>query len=307
LGRIVIQPVTLGGAPIQYRGGVNRRVAASRSGGLPLNCLCRPLAWEDPAWRAAGRLLALPQHEGWLHRKAFEWTQCVYGLERLGALGDDRTALGVGAGHECVLYYLANRTRLTVATDLYEGEFADSIAEEASPEFLTNPAKFAPFRYREDRLVGLPADGLSLPFRDGSFDVVYSLSSIEHFGGHDRSAQAVREMARVLRPGGIACIATEFILDGGQHGEYFTFEDLTRWIIGASPAFELVEPLDTTPPPAQYCDDPVRLPDEPLKTPHVVLSAGGWLFTSVVLFLRKRHRRRLQSAASQLRDIARRR
>ncbi len=121
---------------------------------------------------------------GWFHRKAWEWTQCVYGLERLGALGPGKAALGVGAGHERVLYYLANRTGLTVGSDLYAGDFSGGGAEEADPTFLFNPEHFAPFAYHRDRLRGLQADGCMLPFRSGAFDVVYSLSSIEHFGGH---------------------------------------------------------------------------------------------------------------------------
>jgi SAM-dependent methyltransferase len=194
----------------------------------------------------------------------------------------------VGAGHECVLYYLANRTRLTVATDLYGGAFAGSIAAEADPAFLSDPGAFAPFPYRRDHLVGLPADGLALPFVSESFDVVYSLSSIEHFGGHDKAAESVREMARVLRPGGVACVATEFIMEGGQHGEYFTADDLHHWILAASPELELVEPIDFTPPDRRYFDDPVHLPDDPLHTPHVVLAIDGWRFTSIVLFFAKR-------------------
>ena len=268
------------------------------SGTLPLNCLCHPRAWDDPEWRAASRLLAIPQDEGWLHRKAFEWTQCVYGLERLGALGPDRVALGVGAGHECVLYHLANRTRRTVATDLYSGGFTDSLAAEADPGFLQDPQKYAPFRYHDDRLLGLPADGCRLPFSDHSFDVVYSLSSIEHFGGHDRASEAVQEMGRVLRPGGVACVATELILDGGQHGEYFTIDDLEHWIIGPS-GLVLVEPLDLTLPPDQYLADPVRLPDEATRTPHIVLQIDRWLFTSVVLFLRKPHAMELAEAGAR--------
>lgn len=30
--------------------------------------------------------------------------------------------LGVAAGHECTLYHLANRSALTIATDLYRGD-----------------------------------------------------------------------------------------------------------------------------------------------------------------------------------------
>jgi SAM-dependent methyltransferase len=47
------------------------------------------------------------------------------------------------------------------------------------------------------------ADVRHVPFRDGSFDAVYSMGTIEHFPESD---QAVRELLRVLRPGGIALI-----------------------------------------------------------------------------------------------------
>lgn len=261
-------------------------VPARRSMPLSLNRMPHPKLWDDPEWRTVGRILGLSQDEGWYHRKAFEWTHCIYGLERLEALGPLATVLGVGAGHECVLYHLANRSRLTVGTDLYSGDFVDSISSEADPEFLTNPQKFAPFRYREEALVGMPADGCRLPFADGTFDVVYSLSSIEHFGGHPAAAQAMAEFGRVLRVGGIACIATELVLSGGPHPEYFTMPEIHEWLIDPS-GLALVEEIDPELPPQQYLDDPVRLPEEVLRTPHLVLEAGGVLFTSLILFLRK--------------------
>jgi SAM-dependent methyltransferase len=269
---------------------------------LPLNSLTNVAAWNDPDWRAVSRLLGLSQDEGWFHRKAFEWTHCIDGLERLHALGPDKRVLGVAAGHECTLYYLANRSLVTVATDLYRGGFADSHAQEANPDFLARPQDYAPFPYRTDRLLPLPADALRLPFDDDSFDVVYSLSSIEHFGGHDRAAEAVREMARVLRPGGVACVATEYVLRGPQHDEYFNARDLDHWVIGASGDLRLVEPLDRTEPPQEFFDDPVPLPDDPFHHPHVVLQAGPTMFTSVVLFFEKRHR----SAGRRFQDKVRR-
>lgn len=255
-------------------------------GRISLNRMPHPRLWEDPEWRSIGRLLGISQSEGWYHRKTFEWAHCIYGLEKLGALGPDATVLGVGAGHECVLYHLANRSRLTVATDLYSGDFLDAISTEADPEFLTNPAKYAPFKYHEDRLMGLPADGCRLPFRDASFDVVYSLSSIEHFGGHAAAATAMREMARVLRPGGIACVATELVLQGGPHPEYFTPAELVEWLLYPS-GLVLVEALDPELPPQEYFDDPVWLPEQVFKTPHIVLAVGDLRWTSIIFFLRK--------------------
>jgi SAM-dependent methyltransferase len=46
-------------------------------------------------------------------------------------------------------------------------------------------------------------DVRALPFCDASFDAIYSMGTIEHF---DETEQAVREMARVLKPGGRAII-----------------------------------------------------------------------------------------------------
>jgi SAM-dependent methyltransferase len=56
---------------------------------------------------------------------------------------------------------------------------------------------------REAPLRATAADVRALPFGDASFDAIYSMGTIEHF---DETEQAVREMARVLKPGGCAII-----------------------------------------------------------------------------------------------------
>ena len=242
--------------------------------------MCAPDAWNDPEWMAFNRALGL---DGRLHRKDFEWTQCIYGLETMRALGHDTKVLDVGAGHECILYYLANRCGVVFATDLYEGDFSGF---EADPDFLEHPEHYAPFPYAHERLVGMRADGRQLPFDDESFDVVVSLSSIEHFGGHHAAAQAMKDMARVLRPGGIVCVATEWIIEGGDHYEYFTPADFHHFIVDAS-GLELIEPLDETPPAREVIDNPVSADGDVLGLPHFVLAEGPLRWTSVVAFLRK--------------------
>jgi len=52
-------------------------------------------------------------------------------------------------------------------------------------------------------LKGAVGDVRDLPFRDDSFDAIYSMGTIEHF---DETERAVEEMARVLKPGGRAII-----------------------------------------------------------------------------------------------------
>jgi len=61
----------------------------------------------------------------------------------------------------------------------------------------------AAFTRESGPLRAAAADVRALPFRDASFDAIYSMGTIEHF---DETEQAVREIARVLRPGGRAII-----------------------------------------------------------------------------------------------------
>jgi SAM-dependent methyltransferase len=53
------------------------------------------------------------------------------------------------------------------------------------------------------RLHGAVGDVRDIPFRDATFDAIYSMGTIEHF---DETERAVAEMARVLKPGGRAII-----------------------------------------------------------------------------------------------------
>ena len=55
------------------------------------------------------------------------------------------------------------------------------------------------FEERDLTLHGVRSDVRTLPFQSGSFDAVYSMGTVEHFGDTDG---AVREIFRVVRPGG---------------------------------------------------------------------------------------------------------
>lgn len=61
----------------------------------------------------------------------------------------------------------------------------------------------AAFNSRSGPLQAAAADVRALPFRDDSFDAIYSMGTIEHF---DETELAVAEIVRVLKPGGRAIV-----------------------------------------------------------------------------------------------------
>ncbi len=230
-----------------------------------------------PEWRTCGPI----------HRKLWEWTQGLYGLQRLGRIHSRAVALSVGAGHEWPLYWLANRIQRIHAIDLYKGGFV--AGDEGNPDMLTAPERFAPFPYRREALVVQAMDGCALEFPDDTFDFVFSFSSIEHFGGHANAQRAVQEMARVLKPGGVAAIATELILNQRPHPEFFLPSEILADLVEPS-GMRPVEPVDFS-----FDDEtiknPVRIDGDPKTwehiSPHIAVQMGQVVFTSVMFFLVK--------------------
>lgn len=53
-------------------------------------------------------------------------------------------------------------------------------------------------------------DARCLRYPDNSFDIVFSMSVVEHIEGGEGDTHAIREMARALRPGGILAVSIPF-------------------------------------------------------------------------------------------------
>ena len=62
---------------------------------------------------------------------------------------------------------------------------------------------------RDPRLVTRTADIRELPFEDGAFDLVVSLSTIDHLANVEEMQEAVFELARVLSPEGTLVITVD--------------------------------------------------------------------------------------------------
>ncbi len=246
--------------------------------------LANPAKWDNEDWLEILRSLGLSDDKLAMHRKPYEFTQFLYGCQRLGVLRDDAAFLSVGAGHELILYWLANHVGRIVATDMYEGVWQGLCAREGDPSVLHDPDQFAPFPYKREALTFLKMDGRALEFPDATFDVTYSLSSIEHFGGMAGASQTIREMARVLKPGGILGLATEYVVSGPAHDETFQPHELHELI--AQSGLALVEPIDEFVW-RRYQTEPVDALINPYQAPHMLVRMDETVFTSVMVFLRK--------------------
>jgi SAM-dependent methyltransferase len=247
--------------------------------------VCDETDWVDEDWLGLLDALGVGEMRERKHRKGWEWAQGTYALGQFGVLRDDAVGLGVGAGAEQVLFYLANRVGMVYATDIYgSGEFA---GETAFADMLTHPERYARVPFRPDHLTVLQMDGRKLDFASNTFDFAFSFSSIEHFGGHEASGAAVREIGRVLKPGGVAVLTTELILNNKPHGDYFLPKDLHRYCVLDS-GLELIEDIDYTisPRTISHALD-CRRPSYRSAAPHIVLRFRDIAWTSICLVLEK--------------------
>ena len=199
-----------------------------------------------------------------IHRKEWEWALGLIAMKRFNKLNEHSLVLGVAVGTEPIPFYLANKVKHVYATDLY-GEL-EKWNKSAPSNFLNNPRKYAPFPYREDALTVLKMDGTRLEFPSETFDIAFSFSSIEHFGGrnHVGAFQSMKEMERVLKKDGIAVIATEYIINDKEHPEFFNRKTIYSDLIDKLDSLKLVEPLD------------LRITNKTLDTVMDIETAANW-------------------------------
>lgn len=228
----------------------------------------------------------------YVRKKVWETTHLTYGLRALGLLNGQTVGLGVGCGVEPMLYHLARHTARLYATDMYGFGWVS-----AQLDMLHHPEKYAPYDYPTERLSMLQMNATHLLMPDASVDFVYSVSSIEHFGGLRVALAHVREAARVLKPGGTLAFSTEFIVQGGRGAEglppglsdLFTRATL-EWLLHNS-GLERIGDLPLQPDPVLLAHPAeIQMPDWTVAREHhdrLSSRLNDVIFTDVTLFLRK--------------------
>ena len=244
----------------------------------------------------------LARKPGQIHRKDWEWTLGIIAMGRFGKLNKNSTAIGIGAGKEFILFYLANHLGHLYVTDLYSTREWENFAPADFPE---NPSKYSPFPYNQSALTALRMDGTRLEFPSDNFDIVFSFSSIEHFGGENYSGalKSLKEMERVLKPGGIAIVATEYIINNKKPpdvtNQFYNEYTIYSHLINKLEVMKLVEPLDLTISQktldkgiidaSNAVDwDTSRVNDDfKQANPYIVIKLGNILVTSIMLIFQK--------------------
>jgi SAM-dependent methyltransferase len=286
---------------------------ADPNGKMRLNKLCCIEDWENQEVKEIipklqdityynKRQGILARKPGQIHRKDWEWTLGIIAMKRFGKLNEKNTAIGVGAGKELVLFYLANHLGHLYATDLYNTKDWENFAPADFPE---DPSKYSPFPYNQSALTALRMDGTQLEFPSDRSDIVFSFSSIEHFGGENYSGalKSLKEMERVLKPGGIAVVATEYIINNKNPpdltNQFYNERTIYSHLIDKLDRMKLVEPLDLTISQktldkgiidaSNAVDwDTSRVDDEFKQTnPYIVIKLGNILVTSIMLVFQK--------------------
>jgi SAM-dependent methyltransferase len=268
---------------------------------LALDDFPRLAAWIELAFPGRGTQPGFPV--GWEYRKHWEVAMALHALAAEGHLHPAAEILGIAAGNEPTAFVLTNVARRVFATDLY---LSEGWGESASPEMLADPGRHHSGPWHPGRLVVQHMNALDLRYEAESFDATFSSGSIEHFGGHEEVRVAMREAWRVLKPGGLCSVSTEFRLRGRPPGLpgvlMFSADELADCVVGSAP-WELLGDLRA---PTSYAD-PVPYAEALLDVrrharrhgsmdfdhmewsvyPHAVLEHDGQVWTSCHLSLRK--------------------
>jgi SAM-dependent methyltransferase len=220
---------------------------------------------------------------------------------------------GIGAGTEETTFVLASKGCVVFPTDRYLERTPWS--DVAPATMMVCPSKFSHYDYPRGSVIPIHTDARVLALPSDFFDGVYSAGSIEHFGSLEAVSAAAEEMGRILKPGGVAVLSTEFRLDGPNDKRWFsddcilfTPELLQEHIIGPS-GLELIGDVqfDTS---KETYDGRVVLSDFLTKVsemrtledkrntyPNLILFHDGYLFCSVHLALRKPHLKENQASS----------
>lgn len=172
---------------------------------------------------------------------AKQWTSAMLlrALDRAGAASAGRMVAGVGAGTDPIIFALARRGVVVFPAERYL--MRTRWSDEAPSGMMIDPAPYCHLDFPAGNVVAVYSNALKLNLPSDTFDAVFSIASFERLRSLDRVAVAAREIARILKPGGVAVIAAEFRVDGASDRDglddsmiLFTQATLATYVVQAS-------------------------------------------------------------------------
>jgi arsenite methyltransferase len=124
----------------------------------------------------------------------------------------DEQVLDVGCGNGILTFEAAKhlKTGKAVGIDIWD----HSAGQQTADHFRRN----AQIEGVADRVELREVDARTMPFPNASFDVIFASLSLHHTGNRADRAQVVKEMVRVLKPGGSILFYDIFpIISGASH------------------------------------------------------------------------------------------
>lgn len=225
------------------------------------------------------------------NRKTWEIAMAMYSFDKLGVINENAEILGIGAAKEETISMLSNHVKRVFATDIYLD--GGSWQHWYEKELLVDARPLMSSNYNHKRVVWQHVDGRDLPYESNSFDGIFSCSSIEHFGDESDIRKSIEEACRVLKPGGIAAISSEFKISGDGNGfanvQLFDEDRINKvWLDGID--WSLVEMIDYELDDTEYIDFERSISDKEYQMvahPHIKLDNGKYKWTSVHMTFRK--------------------
>ncbi len=181
--------------------------------------------WEDADWwQSAQEVLgdAAEQDVYRRQRSAWEQVQLYHALE----LQPEMVVLAMGSWNDALPHALARQVKLVVAVDCME----------------RNPEEPEPLTEMPANMKALRLSAMSLQLPDNCFDVVTAFSLLHLCAGQVGMARALREMARVTKPGGVVAISTDVLTNDVLDGQFYRPQDFVDALLSLS-GLQLLQPL----------------------------------------------------------------
>jgi SAM-dependent methyltransferase len=235
--------------------------------------------------------------------RQWQWAMALRALDDAGVAREGHWIAGIGAGTDATTFALARRGAHVVAVDRYLARTPWSAGAPAG--MLVDPARHCLLDVPRGHVIAVHSNAVRLNLPPSAFDGVFCCGTLEHLGSFDAVVLAMREIARILKPGGVAVIATEMRVDGpadleGFHDDVLLLTPalIQRHVVEAS-GLVLRTPLDLRQSDATFesrsgVSDFIErastlqcLDEKRAASPGLVLYHEGFLFCPVVLTLHK--------------------